>query len=724
MGLFGGTTIVVSSSVYNMAGDINKRPNYLKTIVGSSIIGDDKFDLTETFTQSYMTGPGVKARNFCRWAINHYQGIGIPTVNLGFQGSVSYDTIQSYIPVDSGQTASLVDFKSDSADLTYWVEQWLMVNNAAKLADTWTVVNNSDGTATITYSDLTTDSFTLTDFDPIRKYFYVIYNLHDSGGASLGSRIWIYMLGSGHEDLDSMLRVTHDYDNTFFPVIPIRIEDNFLSDTYMPQVYDLAAKAYKKATTQKFSKLVTQLKTSADIDKMNYIYVTYGCSLNTIENASKKYIFKLFEQLCTRSTVTTQTFSAWQDELATWQTSGGTYPMQPYNQIEIKQSGELLPSHYHVIISWSGLSSSMHTGVGKVGALPGDCWIVAGNSWDDGSVSINGSDYSQGSSETIQICMQVDANTWKRITAINLQHENLIYKDKSVITKAVDALASVEESEFIIPLSYEIQREMSIVDATQMQMSCLYIVINSYKKYKKKWYQTTFFMIIVVVAIVAIAIATGGIGAGTAGLLGTAGAVGAAVGLTGLAAVIVGTLINMLAAMILTKLIGMLSVAVFGPKLGAIIGAIVSVIAIAAGTGLMNGQSLSSVFGNLTSAHGLISLTESVGNGVTAYLQAAVQGVEGKIKKVGDEYHKDSKEIEDKYLHDIGAGLFAFDPLGLTDFGQDETSSSISTLNPETMDQFLQRTLMTGTDIAELSKDMLHNFADITLDTSTMFGGS
>lgn len=720
MGLFGGTTIAVASSAYNMAGDIHKRINYLKTAVTSSIISTNDFSLTDTLSQSYMNGPGIKTRNFCRWAVGHFGGIGVPEVNLSFQDSVSFTTIQGYIPVSSGQTATVIDVRNDAANPSYWAERWLMANQPTKLSDTWTFVVDTGGTTgTITYSDATTDSFPIDNYDITARYIYVIYSLADGTG-SLGSRIWIYKVGDGHTDMDTMVRFALSTDNTFFPIIPIRWNNNFLSSTYMPDAYKLASKAYKKATGQKFDKLVSQLQTNSDIGDIQFIYVVYGCSLNTVENAAKKYIFKLFEQLASRSTVSMDHYNTFLSDLATYNTSGGIYPYLQSNRIEIRATGALIDDNYDVIMSWAGMSETTTTGIGNGGsAKPGDCWFNVGTVTPLGSVSIGGTSYDQGSSGVIQLNQQMSDGTYKTITIANLQHENKIYKDKSVITTAIDALNATDESEFIVPLSYEIQREMSIVDSTQMMTSAAYLVMNCYKIHKKKWYETTFFMIIVVIAIIAIAVATGGIGAGTVGLLGTAGSVGAAVGLTGLAAVIAGTIINMLAAMILTKLIGMFSVAIFGPKLGAIIGAIISVIAISAGTGLMNGQSLTSLWGNMTSAQSLIGLTEAAGNGVANFIQQSVAEVVLKTQKLEQTANKDSKDIEEKYIKDFGIGSFGFDPFSLTDIGTDLSSTPPMAI--DTPDQFLQRTLMTGTDIAQISIDMISSFTDLTLVSHTTF---
>ena len=56
----------------------------------------------------------------------------------------------------------------------------------------------------------------------------------------------------------------------------------------------------------------------------------------------------------------------------------------------------------------------------------------------------------------------------------------------------------------------------------------------------------------------------------------------------------------------------------------------------------------------------------------------------------------------------FGGGSMIFDPKLLTEH---------NAVLGESMDSFLQRTLMVGTDIVDISLNLLHNFTDITLST-------
>jgi hypothetical protein len=252
---------------------------------------------------------------------------------------------------------------------------------------------------------------------------------------------------------------------------------------------------------------------------------------------------------------------------------------------------------------------------------------------------------------------------------------------------------------------------MSLVDSNQMCTACTFIVFNCYKVVKKKWYQTGIFKIFVFVAIIAITVATGG--AAAPGLLGAAGSVGASLGLTGLMAVIAGAVINALAAMIVMQIVGQLSTMVFGDKLGAIIGTVVTLVTMQFGSNLLNGSSIASSWGNMMQAENLLKLTMAIGDGISAYVQASAAGIITKTQELIENYEQKSEEISELFAKNIGYDMGSLDPMNLTNsvFG-----------NPmEPPFQFITRTLLTGSDIADMSLNMLSNFSDLTVNTNLPF---
>src|ERR1700743_3516987 len=105
MGLFGSTKIYVSSTVYNLAGDVDKRPNFLKTLVSQNIIvGTRGTSMTDSMVSGYLNGPGIRIRNYGRWSLTNYPEVGVIRGVLRTQVSVDSSVVATQVPgVGPGQ---------------------------------------------------------------------------------------------------------------------------------------------------------------------------------------------------------------------------------------------------------------------------------------------------------------------------------------------------------------------------------------------------------------------------------------------------------------------------------------------------------------------------------------------------------------------------------------------------------------------------------------------
>jgi hypothetical protein len=163
---------------------------------------------------------------------------------------------------------------------------------------------------------------------------------------------------------------------------------------------------------------------------------------------------------------------------------------------------------------------------------------------------------------------------------------------------------------------------MSLVDGTQMATACCYMVMNCITIKKQKWYETIAFKILLVVLVIVVTVITAGAaGPAGAGILGANAAIGAALGFAGTAAIIVGAIANAIAAMIISQIISYASNAIFGPKIGAIVALVATVVAMNVGTAMASGASLVEGFNALMSAENLMQLTMAAGNGYAGFVQ-------------------------------------------------------------------------------------------------------
>lgn len=833
MGLFSSKKTYVASTLYNLAGPELDRPNYLKSVITSSIIGEQNFSIADVLQQSYINGPGIRFRNFFRWALANYDEIGVPTGNLGGAMSLDLTVVAGEVPFDPGETVKLQTAEVGIADYSYWADQWMLENEPTLIDTEWTSdIDEVTGDITITFEDTTEETFTPVGFDKDKVYLYAAYNVVTSGspgpvvtgstttitpatdpfpstvGYTLDSnttdavsdapnvietwvwtktiyqgqddvddftyslksdlyliekrdpmavvidrswridtqeitdqiwseaRIWIYEVGSGNTVIDDLI-VAETNEGEYLPFIPLRLDNEWLSDTFEPDGYAISKKAMRKTGASiKYDDLMDKVKESEDVDKFDYVYVMYGVPLNVLDRSSREYLYRFFDKCRLSQTVSNIEYALFQSQLTDFDTSNADWnawklaqsdPLDPLfgtaeptittrpagvgNYVQILSNGDL-PTNVNMKISWQMITFDEGTGEGQPGAKKGDVWLesVADAPGSDTIYSghaVYDRDRVEG---TFTITWQDTTDSWKKLTVIGAQHENLIYKKKSVTISAKEALEDAEESGFLVPMHYATVREMSLISSTQMQTACTYIVINTYKVVKTGFFGSLFFKIFIFIAIIAITVLT--MGAGTApavGILGSAAAVGAALGFSGVVAIIVGTIVNSIAAMIIMKILQAGATAVFGAKIGAIIGAIVAVVAVTVGGSLLNGGSLTTAFNSLTSAQGLLALTNAATNGVGAYLQASAMEYAQKTQELQEEYGAESKRISSLFQETFGSGNALFDPLSLTEstFGK----------FTETQAAFLSRTLMTGTDIAELTKDLLNNFARYTITT-------
>lgn len=808
MGLFSAKkTITVASTVYNLAGDIDKRVKFLKTVMVGAIRSPSKAGIGEQLTKAYLRGPGMNLRTFARWArSSHYTMlVGQVSTSLALGNSIDRGALAQQIPHAVGETVALQTAEINLAGYTYWVDRYL-ANNMPEVLNTNYRVDFDEPTkrVSVILSNGSVINFAIPDYDPNGQYLFASYTI--LGGAETGPftrnpavegplpstsgwtlirderfgselhrtyekygqatqdpgsdkarvlreemlqvtrdngstayqtgyqyntvqswspmKVMIYPRGSGNPTLDAMFNPKIS-EAAFLPYIPVRIDNNFIGTDRLPEVYQRSKKAVKKAIDGSFDEIVEKIADNDSLKDIDYAYIVFGVSLNTKENAAKRYLYEFFQEIMLGQDLSGAGYLAWKRE---WQAAQqqnerwqewraaqiiegdplfgtpdpgmATYPQPPAVSVQINTPSVTF-MNYDMQIYWSGVTESSGSGQkNKVGEL---WWEIVGSEvfTQVGYTEGYPVPYDAYQMDHLRLNWQVDHDTWRALDIYGLNHRNVIYGGKAVETGAIQALGMAEESGFIIPIHEGIYRRMPLVEATQMSTACCYLVFNSYTIVKQKWYQTDWFKILLVIIIIVITIWTGGLGGSSIGLLGTNAAVGAALGAVGTAAIIIGAIANALAAMILAQIISTASTAIFGEQVGAIVAVIASVIAIQAGTAYFNGTSMAANMGNLMSAENIMKLTVAAGNGYSEYMKAGAQESMNKTQELLAEYADESQKLVEAYQQNLGG-------TGL------DTDLSWFIEPPEA---FFTRTLMTGMDVADLSLNMVGQFSDITLST-------
>jgi hypothetical protein len=562
---------------------------------------------------------------------------------------------------------------------------------------------------------------------------YIAYYTVNAGGViNAGStNVFIYKEGTGNSALDTECG-TFTTSGTFFPYIPVRINGTFISNTYQPDIYTQSKAAYKKAlgNNADFDQLVSQISVNANLGHINYAYILFGVSMNVTDNACRAYIYQFFLTMLEDFPDIGSSYTAWESAYtaaATSQTTYNTwnaaqsnpldplygtpapivipYPSAPAARIQIN-SGSLSAMNFNYIIDWKSIIQTTGTGI-LGGHNPGDYWFEA--------ISDGGAD-----SNVITLNYQVTSTLWETLTIVGLTSLNYIYGTNAVIIDGAAALAATTESGFIIPLQSELFNSLRLVDITQMATACCFVMFNSYTVTTEPWYTAGWFTAVIFVAAIAVTVSTGGAGAG---LLGSAAVIGGDLGFTGLTAVIVGAVANAVAAIVLVQIVQMGATSIFGQKIGAIIGAIAAILALDVGTALSNGQTLASAFVSMMRVDNLIRLTNAVGNGVSQYMQSNVQDILNKTNELISSYDAQMKAVEDQTTSTLGFSGASENPLTFIDVTSPVKTALQQgqiTVPSETPSTYLSRTLMSGSDICDLSNGMITNFTDITLTTNLL----
>lgn len=565
-------------------------------------------------------------------------------------------------------------------------------------------------------------------------------------------QVFIYKVGTGNTTLDDLAsQGSPDSAREFYPLIPIRMKnrsimhDNFADAPTGNGLYTEAHKAYKKlmGPTTKFSKLVDEIHDNDDIGDVDFAYIQFGVSLNSTDRVAKEYMYRFFKNLMDYQLSDSsymgdlidhvENYEADRALVAVWR-EAQTDPMDPLYDTPCPSFPPLRSPQYTTLrlqcedyrlddsdmrISWVSIEESLHTGLGKIGAKINELWFEKNSPLVYDSYAGTHYDFDSGIytilSETNKIekttfYWQIDEDNYKKLTLYGLVHHNYIYKGKSVRITAHDALDDADVSGFLVPLHQPTVRDLGMRDSTQLALSNSYLVFNSYEVTKQKWYETFLGRLLIIIFIVVVSVLLSPASfASSGGILGSNVALGSSIGLTGIAGILAGAIANTMAAIIVSMIVSEGAVKIFGDKWGALIGAILS---FAFTFGLAGGFS-GNILHNLFTPANLLKLGNVLADGIQGVMQNELGEIQEKMIKAEEQYNARMKEIQDK-LVEMGGNDLYFDPMQLTGVSAGN-GLGIGLYMPETADEFIQRTLMVGSDIYDLTLGFVQNFTMISL---------
>ncbi|WP_449636061.1 hypothetical protein [Pseudomonas sp.] len=565
-----------------------------------------------------------------------------------------------------------------------------------------TVVDVADGTATIT-----TSSTTVLKSRP--QYF-------------------IYQLGKGSYPAIDAWSSSAILTSPYFPSIPIRVDNvDWTAESKRDTPLFKTSKKLVKKLGIDLLDVAKNVNDTKDIKEIDYCFLTLGVALKTPAQEGKRYLYRYFQYLRSISTAVKQDFTDWKTDYD--RSTGVNQPMggggmtmrgmgskglipdiasgfitPSVNSIEIYSDKDRKNNH-DITLSWNYIDTTLHAGEAFAGAKVGDVDLFMAGAQKlyhlGTQIAVDNS--------TLTARRQVTENSYEELEIGGLQYENFIYNGKSVIIHAYDAFTDVDQDGFIVPLNQAIVRATPLVELTDLGFQCCHLVFNCYQIVKQKWYQTGWFKILLIIIAIIITVWTMGADGGQSLAYAMAFNTAVALGATGILLTYLAATIYVLALTVLSSIIMKQSTKIFGEKWGALIGMVVMLFVGSYGNYSMEGGvyvagASGTQMGSILTANNFINISSKV---VDVVLNDKMAKLNKKLTGLKTDFDTEMEKIENLTKEHLGTNADLIDIFGYVDSTQ---------LNYEAMDTFLTRTLLTGSDICEITLDMVTNFSEIGLE--------
>jgi hypothetical protein len=622
--------------------------------------------------------------------------------------------------VDMGYTDGSQDTTlHEDQELTIWKEHRII---------TVETVDDSDPNQTVT-----------TQEEQIEEYWETQLETQEiRQDAARKDDMFIYEMGSGNADLDS-LQVASAAIPEFYPFIPLRYNNLYVSESPYDVDYPSHVEAYKKVIGGDIQETLLSIDDNPSVGDIDHAFLTFGVELNTEERAGRRYIYEFMKGLISHQNDVDTGDVAWEanndyftyyNDYLEWSTDQAdvgsprygdpeptavAFPVPRISVLSLKNTSDTTPIKYNVAIEWVYITENFRSGKGKVEAVANDFWWEAQDTTYNTPGSLEAYAASQLKIEALglthsRLYWQVTDDVYSYIDLFGMTHVNRIYQGKSVQLNTKESLEDLEPSGFVVPMHYPTIQNVPLVLANELANSNKIIVFNSYQVVTTRWYQKGIFKVIIMV-IIAVIIALVYPPAAP-GLLGSNAFVGASLGFAAgsTAAIAAGAAANAIAAIVLTQAISTVSIELFGEKWGKLIAAIVTVMVGSMTSNYQQTGNFSMDWGKFMRVDNLIGMTDSVATGVQGYAAYKNAGIEEDMAEAREEYEDDVQSIIKK-MEELGHSGVDLDPLMFIQ--QDNSDNRNVTSEPSA--NFLRRTLLTGSDIAEMTHAMIDDFVEISL---------
>ena len=506
-----------------------------------------------------------------------------------------------------------------------------------------------------------------------------------------------YQLGTGEwPTLDALWSSKSNIEQTYFPSVSFRVDnEDMLDDKYA----DTAAYKTKKKISALLGMNATmiqeQINSNESVKDIDYAFLQVGANMNTESQAEMDYLFRFWDMCRQQQTAT-------EADLTAWEALGYASRPKPKTNRLVIQDDQSLNGAYKVAIEWDWINKTVVDGQISPTAKVNELDIVLGTTVSYEFTILN--TLWMMDSTIVSIRKQISPTQYEEIQISGAVHKNDVYKGHTVETLARKARSDPEDNGgFLIPLHMGIFNSMSMPKRTQLGQECVYMVFNCYTKVKQKWWQTSAFKWLLAIILIIVIICTWGAATPAA-----ASVWGAATLVTlGVSAALANMIMAFLIGYVVSYLLGKWQagfVSVFGEKWAGVVMAVISIV-VSAYTG-----------GGFGSAQGWLQTAVQIIDIASQLFAAYAKGVMAGRQKDFDAF-MDQAEEDKKLLDKLSTEFFGENDLVSIDY----LLRLQKTLREDGPTTFLSRTLMTGSDVVDITLGQISEM--VTMNTTPRLQG-
>lgn len=520
MGLFSKKKTYVAATTASLIEDT---PDLVGASVSTSVIKGR--DIAPDIVGNYLNGIYVNS--------NRYYSYGRDTYTYGLPNG-SYETVQTQdykvqhiIEDEVGFDITIVSNVVDVCNGDSFAYPWMVANRGYD-EETGIVSNHPFSITEDLYFDIAEpagidlleiryeyteqgdtkyvrETVSISGITPTERYQHVVYVRRNTTEPRM---YWNYRISDGtHPELDIEEK---DLASPYYPVVPVREHNKDLTADKETELYK-TSKYLLNIIDLDIDEIAEGINENPDVGDVDHAYIIMGIDILSEKPQSIRYLHDYFDYL---HDLNPYTKSRYDNYLANRGSGDDDTRPPPVEVIKIKDS------NYNIEMAYSYITSEIKEGViGKVHECTRENFLRASHS---------GNGY-QSDNSSVVLRRQLTENTYSEVVVFGLLHTNYIYGSYAVVTNLSDANAKDSQGDrtnenFVVPLNYNVVRNMSLAKANELMYDAIKILFNSVETVKLKWYQTGFFKFVTIIVAIAITVITYQPGALTQSFLGAAAA--------------------------------------------------------------------------------------------------------------------------------------------------------------------------------------------------------